>query len=266
MTLVTTATSAFKSKLNPWTINFQTQAEGYMTKELTIREDEKQSSTIQEALIQVVQRTDIDPDRLEKFLDLQIKMENRQAEAALNEALANFQAECPIIPKTKKAHNSNYAPYDEIKHIVKPIAHKYGLSWSFTVNDKSDAEKEMIVTIRHKQGAQFQSRYSFPSMDDGGKMNSSQRTKSSNSYAKRAALENALDIASTEMDDDARRAIDVGATEEQISLIKALMEQTDVTNEMFFKKYLVNSFSELSAHDAKKAILALKTRKSACIK
>lgn len=230
--------------------------------DLVIRND----MSLQEAIIQIVQRVDIDPDRLEKFLDLQIKMENRQAEAALNKALTEFQAECPIIPKTKKAHNSNYAPYDEIKHIVKPIAHKHGLSWTFSVNDKSETEKEMIVTVRHILGAQFQSRYSFPSMDDGGKMNSSQRTKSSNSYAKRAALENALDIATAEMDDDAKRATDTPATNEQLAIIRDLMVKANVTEDMFTKKYLINSMEELTSHDAKIAILALKVRRTACIK
>jgi hypothetical protein len=237
-----------------------------ITKKESVNTESAQTVSIQDALMQIVQRTDIDPDRLEKFLDLQIKMESRQAESALNNALAEFQAECPIIAKTKKAHNSNYAPYDEIKYIVKPIAHKHGLSWSFSVDDKSEHEKEMIVTVRHKQGAQFQSRYSFPSMDDGGKMNSSQRTKSSNSYAKRAALENALDIASAEMDDDARRALDSSITEEQISTIKELMKKTNTLEKNFFDFLQVNKLEDLSSLEAKKAINALKNKRAACIK
>lgn len=226
----------------------------------------KKDVSMQDALINIVQRNDIDPDRLEKFLDLQIKMESRQAEAALNRALADFQAECPIIQKTKKAHNSNYAPYDEIKHIVKPIAHKYGLSWSFSVSDKSDALKEMIVTVRHKDGAQFESTYSFPSMDDGGKMNSSQRTKSANSYAKRVALENALDIASAEMDDDARRAIDNQATPAQISEIEKLIIDTKSDLTKFMAAFQITSINDFSELEAKDAIHALKEKRSNAMK
>lgn len=236
-----------------------------MSKAVALKEIETpKESSMQSALIEIVRRNDIDPDKLEKFLDLQIKMEDRQAESALNEALAGFQAECPIIQKTKKSHNSNYAPYDEIKHIVKPIALKYGLSWSFSVSDKSESIKEIVITVRHKAGAQFCSSYLFPSMDDGGKMNSSQRTKSANSYAKRVVLENALDIASAEMDDDARRAIDSVASPEQVATIKDLMSKTKVTDAMIFERYRINSFDDLSSHDAKKAILALKERRSAC--
>lgn len=230
-----------------------------MSKEI----EQRQTDSIQMALLKVCQNPDIDPDRLEKFLDLQIKMEERQAKAMLNKALCEFQAECPIIPRTKKAHNNNYAPYDEIKHIVKPIAKRFGLSWSFSINDKSDLKKEIEVTVRHIAGASFVSRYSFPSMDDGGKMNSSQRTRSSNSYAKRTALENALDIATQEMDDDARRAIDTPATQDELDQIKDLMRQTNA-NDDHLKAFLkVDSLDQLSKLEAKKAITALKRKRAA---
>lgn len=229
-------------------------------------ENELETRTMQNALIQIVQRTDIDPDRLEKFLDLQIKMENRQAEAALNKALAGFQAECPIIQRTKKAHNSNYAPYDEIKHTIKPIAHKYGLSWSFSVSDKSETIKEIVITVRHKDGAQFNSSYLFPSMDDGGKMNSSQRTKSANSYAKRVVLENALDIASAEMDDDASRALDNPATPSQIAEIEKLIIDTKSDLTKFKAAFQIKEFSDFSELEAKDAIHALKEKRSTAMK
>ena len=226
----------------------------------------KKDVSMQDALISIVQRADIDPDRLEKFLDLQIKMENRQAESALNEALAGFQGECPIIQKTKKAHNSNYASYDEIKHVVKPIAHKYGLSWSFSVTDKSETIKEIVITVRHKDGAQFNSSYLFPSMDDGGKMNSSQRTKSANSYAKRVVLENALDIASAEMDDDARRSIDNPATGEQIAEIEKLIIDTRSDLAKFKTAFQIKDISDFSSLEAKDAIHALKEKRSMAMK
>lgn len=234
--------------------------------ELSTVPEQKREMSIQDALISIVQRADIDPDRLEKFLDLQIKMESRQAEQALSRALAEFQKECPIIKKTKKSHNSNYAPYDEIKSVVQPIAHKHGLSWSFTVNDKSAAEKEMVITVRHTQGAQFQSSYSFPAMDDGGKMNASQRTKSANSYAKRASLENALDIATTEMDDDARRAIDNPATAAQIAEIEKLLIDTKSDIAKFKTAFQIQNIADFSEYEAKDAIHALKEKRSNAMK
>lgn len=234
----------------------------------------KKDTSMQDALIAIVQRTDIDPDRLEKFLDLQIKMENRQAERAFNDAMAGFQGECPIIKRTKKTDFTSksgnqtkydYSPLDEIVHIIKPIMSKYGLSYSFNV-EENESRSKLIVKIKHKDGHTETFNLEFEPMHDDARMNISQRRKSALTYVKRAGLENALGIVTAGEDDDAKRAIDTVASAEQLESIKDLMLKTDVTEEMFLKKYKVDSFKELSAYDAKRAIVALKERRSVCTK
>lgn len=236
-----------------------------MTKALTKSDPATPAINIQDALLQIVQRTDIDPERLEKFLDLQIKMENRQAEQAFNEALAGFQSECPIIPKNKKVKfNStsyDYAPLDEIISLIKPFLSKYGLSYSFDVKAEG-ATSNMATTIYHKGGFSKTFYYTFDSVSDGGAMNQSQRRKSSVTYAKRAGLENALGIVTTGEDDDARRAIDDPATPEQLEQIKELMKKTSVTDAQFNERYKVDKITDLTSYEAKNAIMALKTRRT----
>jgi hypothetical protein len=228
----------------------------------------KKDVSMQDALIAIVQRNDIDPDRLEKFLDLQIKMENRQAEKAFTEALSGFQGECPIITKKKKVSfgttNYAFAPLDEIIFIIKPLLSKYGLSYSFDIKSE-DKLAVMITTIYHKEGFSKTSFYAFDALGEGS-MNQSQKRKSATTYAKRAGLENALGIVTAGEDDDANRAIDTEASEEQIKQIKELMLVSKVTDEMFLDKYKIKEFKDLSSYDAKAAIFALKIRKTQCIK
>lgn len=228
----------------------------------------KKDISMQDALIAIVQRNDIDPDRLEKFLDLQIKMENRQAEKAFTEALSGFQGECPIITKKKKVSfgttKYDYAPLDEIIFIIKPLLSKYGLSYSFDIKSE-DKLAVMITTIYHKEGFSKTSFYAFDALGEGS-MNQSQKRKSATTYAKRAGLENALGIVTAGEDDDANRAIDTEVTDEQIKQIKDLMIASSVTDEMFLGKYKIQKFKELSSYDAKAAIFALKVRKTQCIK
>lgn len=233
-----------------------------MSNEL-IELEEREAVSIQGALLRIVQNPDIDPDRLEKFLDLQVKMEDRQAEKDLSQALAKFQAECPIIKKTKQGHNSRYAPLDEIVHITKPILDRHGLSYSFNTRKINDNEKEMTITVRHISGGRFNSSYIFPAFDDGGKMNSSQRGKSANSYAKRALIENALGLVTADEDDDAKRAVDTPASNEQIETIKKLMDKTNTGEKRLLAFLKVDSLNELSAYEAKKAISALKQKRTA---
>lgn len=248
-----------------------------MSTTLTKKEKEVESPTsisIQDALIQIVQRTDIDPDRLEKFLDLQIKMENRQAERAYNEALASFQGECPIIKRTKKTDfdsksggkvKYDYSPLDEIVYIIKPIMTKHGLSYSFDVKGGEKTSK-LFTKIKHKDGHGETSELEFDTFHDDGRMNTSQRRKSALTYIKRAGLENALGIVTAGEDDDAKRAVDNPATKEQLDQIYDLVAKTKSDMKGFCEFLKVNKVEELSEHDAKKAIRALKDKRSACIK
>lgn len=249
-----------------------------MSKEIAVKNENvleiKPDTSMQDALIQIVQRKDIDPDRLEKFLDLQIKMENRQSQRAFNEAFASFQGECPIIKKNKKVDfaskgggsvNYNYSPLDEIVHIIKPIMNKYGLSYSFNEVPENGVTN-LITTIRHKDGHEVNFDHRFPTIHDDMRMNESQRRKSALSFAKRSALENALGIVTANEDDDARRAIDNEVTKEQLDTINDLIKKTATSEKLFLEFLKVDKLSDLSAHDAKKAINALKAKRSSCIK
>jgi hypothetical protein len=230
---------------------------------------------MQDALIAIVQRTDIDPDRLEKFMDLQFKMEDRQNEQAYNSAMAGFQAECPIIKKSGKVKFTSasgketkydFAPLDEIISIIKPILPKFGLSYSFDVKTVDANKSKIITSIRHKNGFCKDTDYEFDTIHDDQRMNLSQRRKSAVSFAKRAAIENALGIVTANEDDDARRAIDNNISKDQLEEIERLLTQTGVTKSAFLAYLKSEKFEELSEYDAKKAILALKQRKSSCIK
>lgn len=228
----------------------------------------KKDVSMQDALIAIVQRTDIDPDRLEKFLDLQIKMENRQAEKAFSEALAGFQGECPIIAKNKKVAfgttKYDYAPLDEIVSVIKPLMSKYGLSYSFDVKSE-DKSTVMITTIYHKEGFSKMSYYAFDSLGEGS-MNQSQKRKSAVTYAKRAGLENALGLVTTGEDDDARRAIDTFISQSQLDEIKSLLIATKSDMAKFLVFLKVEKLETLTEMEAKNAIHMLKEKRALCLK
>jgi hypothetical protein len=251
-----------------------------MNKDIEIEFESENSSPVvransmEEALVHIVQRKDIDPDRLEKFLDLQIRMEKRQAEQAFNEALAKFQGECPIIKKNRKidftsksgsSTKYDYAPLDEIIHIIKPLLSKNGLSYTFDVV-AGEFVSVLKTTISHQLGHSKDFTYSFDTIHDDQRMNISQRRKSALTYAKRAGLENALGIVTAGEDDDARRTSETAITEDQINQIKELIVVAKVTPQQFSDRFKVKEIEELSFSGAKKAINALKTRRDACLK
>lgn len=246
------------------------------TKALAKAEPTQENETVsmQSALLAIVQRTDIDPERLEKFLDLQIKMENRQAERSFNEALALFQGECPIIRRTKKTDFTSksgnqtkydYSPLDEIIHVIKPLLNKHGLSYSFDVQEK-EAHSILLTRIRHSGGHSEVYTLEFESMHDDARMNNSQRRKSALTYVKRAGIENALGIVTAGEDDDAKRAIDNPISQDQIDQINDLIKKTNTSESAFFSAMMVTKLTDFDALSAKKAINALKQKRVSCIK
>lgn len=225
-----------------------------------------QPTDLQSALIHIVQRTDIDPDRLEKFLDMQIKMEERQNKALFFRALAGFQSECPIIEKSKnvnfKSVNYNYSPIEEISKAIKPVLSKWGLSYSFDIQETDNTDKMVLVTtVRHESGHSEKTSYFMDRYHDDNRMNKAQQSKSAITFAKRAALENALGIVTGGDDNDGR--FNQESTENQINELTALLKKHD-KNEADFLKYCARVFKreittilELSYEEAREMISVL---------
>lgn len=215
---------------------------------------------IQSALVKAMQSNSLDMDKFERFLDLQLKMEDRQAKKALNKSMAEFQNEVPIINKTKKAHQYYFASYDQVVYEIKPYLKKHGLSFSFRTSKLNEKETEMTVTVMHVEGASLESSYVYLSYDDGGKMNSSQKKKSANSYAMRVCLINVFGLATQDEDDDAMRLNDSYVTNEQLRDIEDLIIKTKTDKTKFLKYLKVEDLEEMSALDAKKALQALRQK------
>ncbi len=224
------------------------------------KKEENQVTDIQVALLEVVKRTDIDPERLEKFLDLQIKMEQRQAQKALMGALADFQGKCPAILKTKKTNNSKYAPLDEMVETIRPFLSQTGLSYGFNVEPVDEKTSRLDTTISHRDGASVTSTYYFPRIENSGSKNEAQSVKSALSYAKRAGLENALGLVTADEDTDgAKRLPEV--TDSLLSEIKNLLTETKSDEKKFLAFIRAESLETLTPEQAKKAVHALKAKK-----
>lgn len=237
--------------------------------------EKPKADNIQLALLEIVRREDIDPERLEKFLELQIKMEDRQAKGAFSEALAGFQGDCPVIEKSKKvdfgAASGNrvkydYSPLDEIAHAIRPHLRKWGLAYRFKIQKTETAnEMNLITVISHKNGHSEESDYFFTRLHDDKRMNESQKAKSAITYTKRAALENALGIITGGEDNDAR-TVDL-ITENQLKETREILAYLEKEEEPFLEycsrifKKTVNKLEEMEVNEGAQVINFLKDLK-----
>lgn len=234
-------------------------------KEVSLAEID-QPKSIAQALIQMVQNPNIDPDRLERLLDVHIKLSDREAEQAFNAALAGFQGDCPIIKRTKRVNfksvDYKYSPVEEVVKQIKSHLTRWGLSYSFNVRKTEDPNlHELVTNISHVDGHSKEFSHFFNPIHNDDRMNDSQRIKSSITFAKRVGLESALGIVTEEDDKDGNLPA-VPITKEQIKEIRSLIDSTGADPERFFL-YLgvaTKKIEELNNYDAQKAIHALKQK------
>lgn len=201
-----------------------------MTNEVSVQNDlpapVAHHATQPMALIaKLVENPDFNPDKLEKLMDLQERWERNEAEKAFNVAMTEFQADVPNIVKTKKgAHDVYYAPLDEIMKQIQPVLTHHGFAVRFTTKFIDRETLEAICTVSHKEGHSVQSSIVVP-IDSKQVANSAQKMGGANSYAKRYALSNALNLAYAEQDDDAVGLYETINDDQQI-VINDLLEET----------------------------------------
>jgi hypothetical protein len=147
---------------------------------------------------------------MEKLFNLKVRHEDREAKKAYDEAMANFQKECPIIDKRKPVKNKDgktiryyYAPLDDIVAQVKEVIGNNGLSYRVKANVKDNSLVEAVCVITHKLGHKEESSFEVP-IDKESYMSAPQQFASALTFAKRYAFCNAFGILTGDQDDDAQ--------------------------------------------------------------
>jgi len=164
-----------------------------------------------DALIAKAIDKDVSPETMEKFLAMRRELKAEKAKEAFFTALTGFQAECPVIVKSKtgggeKSYKYQYAPLDIIVSQTKELIKKHGFSYTIQARFEKDPPAQVaICTIHHIAGHSEESEFRAP-VDATGNMNIIQKSASSLTYAKRYAFCNAFGILTGDEDDDAQGA------------------------------------------------------------
>jgi len=108
-----------------------------------------------EMVERVASNPDIDADKIQKILDMQIQVMDRMARDEFYAAMNIVQKELPIV--ARDAYNaqtqSRYAKIEAIAKAIKPVYTKEGFSMSFS-QDKSEFEAYVRINgvLRHSAG------------------------------------------------------------------------------------------------------------------
>jgi len=124
------------------------------------RRDVNQGATVQpdpflEMIERVASNPEIDADKIQKILDMQIQVMDRTARDEFYAAMNRVQAELPIVAREalNSQTQSKYAKIEAIAKAIKPVYTKEGFSMSFG-QGKSDHEDYIRIdgVLRHSSG------------------------------------------------------------------------------------------------------------------
>lgn len=171
----------------------------------------------QETILSVIERIASDPNadiaKLEKMLDLQEKVLNRNAEMAFNVAMNETQAHMSPIsadatnPQTK----SRYASYAQLDKALRPIYSGNGFSLSFGTEPNAAPDMMTIICdVSHRSGFTKRYQVQMPSDGKGAKggdvMTKTHAAGSAMTYGMRYLLKLIFNVAIGENDDDGNGA------------------------------------------------------------
>lgn len=165
------------------------------------------------SLLEVISKAARDPsvdiDKMERLLQMQERVEARQAEVAFAEAFAALQPELPIITMNGQiVHNnkviSEFSDWPNINKVVTPILAARGFSLSFKPAESGN-KTGITAILRHRMGHQDTATLELPT-DTSGAKNAVQAVGSSLTYGKRYTGVLILNLTIEGEDDDGSAA------------------------------------------------------------
>ncbi|MBU0792052.1 MAG: ERF family protein [Gammaproteobacteria bacterium] len=205
-------------------------------------------------ILSVIQRAAADPhcdiEKMERLMAMHEKMQDRNAQAEFNKAMAEMQCDIPSIAERGKGHGTiKYATLEDINDVMKPIMQRYGFAISFKVVHEGSGVSVTGI-LMHRSGHREETTMLLPS-DTSGSKNAVQAVGSSTSYGKRYVMSALLNITTRGEDDDGLAAVPTAnVSQPQAAAINALLARcTDKTNDWFTNEYGSAECVPKSRHD-----------------
>lgn len=222
------------------------------------------------ALIQVIERAatnpNVDIDKMERLLQMQERILERNAKAAYTTALAEMLPKLPVITERGSIKNrdggvqSKYALWEDINEAIGPILAAHGFALTFRTGSEGTGIKVTGV-LSHREGHSEETTITLPA-DTSGSKNAVQAVASSVSYGKRYTAGALLNITSRGEDDDGRKAAGPPTlSEEQVANLEALLTEVGASKTQFLKFAKVSSLSEILAKNYTTFVKAIEAKR-----
>ncbi len=231
------------------------------------------------ALVSMIERLAVDPrvdvDKLDRLLQMQERVMDRNARAAFDAAVSIAKGEIGPIHKNKTVDftsqkgrtNYRHEDFAEVARTVDPVLKRHGLSYRFRAA-QSGPKLSVTCVLSHRDGFSEETTLEAEN-DNSGNKNSIQAVGSSATYLQRYTLKLALGLAAS-ADDDAKSASgpqEIGPIDaDQIAHLEQLIQDTGSDRGQFLKACKVDAIENLSLDHYKAALTRFAAKKKAMAK
>lgn len=212
---------------------------------------------------------DVPVDKLQKIMDMQERILDRDAEALYNAAMVRAQKKMPLVKEDRRndSTGSMYSDYSTIVKTCAPIYTSEGFSVSFYEGETpKEGEIRVCADIMH-EGGHTKTRYADIPLDDSGIKGATNKTRthakgSSFSYARSYLIKLIFNIPTGD-DDNGNGAGSTYITEDQANTLHALVMENNIGGDQFLAgllKYLkVEKLDLILSKDFGKARAAIQS-------
>lgn len=201
------------------------------------------------AMIQTIERValnpEVDVDKMERLMDMQERMMNKNAEIEFNQAMSIAQSEVGFINSDLEngQTHSKYASYVQMDRALRPVYTKHGFALSFNTEaiEKADMVR-VLCYVTHKAGHTRNYSIDMPADGKGAKggdvMTKTHATGAASSYGMRYLLKLIFNVAIGEDDTDGNiepEVLPVYITENQVNTLHAKITDNKVSMKGFMK-------------------------------
>jgi len=151
-------------------------------------------------LLAIAVNADADIAKIEKLMELQERWDAKISKGSYYTSMSKFQATCPRIERSNRAHNNKYARLDTIVDTIKAALRDCGLTFRFEISD-SDTGINVTCVITHVDGHSERTTMTAPA-DTSGNKNVIQSRASSVTYLQRYTLCAVLGLVANDEDND----------------------------------------------------------------
>lgn len=221
------------------------------------------------AIIAVIERAALNPsvdiDKMERLLQMQERIMDRNARAAYAAALAQMQPELPIIAERggikdrSGSVQSRYALWEDVVGIITPILSKYGFALSFRTGNEGD-KVSVTGVLSHRDGHSELTSLTLP-VDTSGSKNAVQSVGSSTSYGKRYTTAALLNLRTGEPDDDGRDGGYQRIDASQVADLRALIQEVGADLPRLLQFWKIDKLEDINVTAYKDVVASVERKR-----